>query len=127
MLKQSHAFSGFSVDNLKAARKFYGDTFGLSVEDAEGMLMLRLAGGTSVFIYEKPNHQPASFTVLNFPVKDVDAAVTWLEERGVKMEHYTGDLQTDKRGICRGHGHAIAWFQDPAGNILSVVQDEESA
>lgn len=122
LFKDAKAFSSFSVDDLKRAKEFYGETLGLDVkENAEG-LELR-TGGQSVFLYPKPNHTPASFTVLNFPVDDIETAVDELENLGVKLEHYDlPDMKTDERGIFRGKpGPQIAWFKDPAGNILSVL------
>jgi predicted enzyme related to lactoylglutathione lyase len=124
MLKDSKAFSGFSVDNTEHARKFYGDTLGLDVTDGKmkGLLTLRLGSGASVLIYPKRDHKPASFTVLNFPVNNIDEAVAELTHRGVRFEHYDGEIKTDEHGIFRG-GPLIAWFKDPAGNILSVLED----
>lgn len=123
MLAQSRAFSGFSVDDIPAARDFYGRVLGLEVSEAHGLLTLHLAGGATVIVYPKPSHQPATFTVLNFPVDDVDATVDALTRRGVRMEHYDGPLVwTDARGISRGTP-TIAWFKDPAGNILSVLKE----
>jgi catechol 2,3-dioxygenase-like lactoylglutathione lyase family enzyme len=122
MLKDSKAFSGFSAGDIPAARKFYAETLGLDVSESHGVLTLRLAGGNNVIIYPKPNHVPATFTVLNFPVKDVDLAVDGLKKRGVRFEKYDlPDLKTDEKGIMRGNGPTIAWFKDPAGNILSVI------
>ncbi len=127
MLKDSQAFSGFSVDDIEAAKKFYGETLGLPVEEQEGMgLELTLGTGAKVFIYPKPNHEPASFTILNFPVEDVDKAVEELSAKGVEFEHYDMDeLKTDEKGIARpdspDQGPTIAWFKDPAGNTLSVL------
>ncbi|WP_374461083.1 VOC family protein [Microbacterium sp.] len=121
-----NAFSGFSVDDIDAARDFYGTTLGLDVEvDAMGFLDLRLPRGGSVLVYAKPNHTPASFTILNFPVADVDAAVEELNERGVQTKIYGDDeFPSDSRGIVRGNGQGpdIAWFRDPAGNVLAVMQ-----
>ncbi len=128
MFKDAKAFSSFSVDDLTRAKTFYGQTLGLDVTEtrmAEDMsvLTLRLAGGGWVLIYPKPNHTPASFTVLNLPVDSVDRAVDALIERGVRPEIYRdGPVRTDERGISRGEGPTIAWFKDPAGNILSVVE-----
>jgi catechol 2,3-dioxygenase-like lactoylglutathione lyase family enzyme len=125
MFKDTDAFSGFSVDDLAAAREFYGTTLGLDVEEADDLLDITLAGGSHVLAYPKPNHEPATFTILNFPVPDVDAAVDALTSRGVAFEHYDyPDLKTDERGISRGNGPTIAWFRDPAGNILSVLETE---
>lgn len=127
MLKDSKAFSGFSVDDEEAAKKFYGETLGLPIEEQGGMgLELSLGTGAKVFIYGKPNHQPATFTVLNFPVDDVDKAVDELTAKGVEFEHYDdGPTKTDEKGIARpsapDQGPTIAWFKDPAGNILSVL------
>ena len=122
MLENSKAFSGFAVPDIEKARKFYGETLGLKVSEDHGLLRLQLAGGNNVLIYPKPNHVPATFTVLNFPVEDVDLAVDELKKRGVRFEIYDlPDLKTDGKGIMRGKGPAIAWFKDPAGNILSVL------
>ena len=127
MFKPAKAFSSFSVDDLKSAKEFYADTLGLDVfEAAEGM-GLELFGG-STFIYPKgKDHEPATFTVLNFPVDDIDAAVDDLKSRGITFESYDGDIKTDEKGIARGsesgHGPDIAWFKDPAGNILSVLKE----
>jgi catechol 2,3-dioxygenase-like lactoylglutathione lyase family enzyme len=127
MLKHSPAFSGFSVDDLAKARAFYGETLGLDVRDNPmGLLELAIEKGSRVLIYAKPNHVPATFTVLNFPVDDVERAVAALSQRGVRFEIYDEPgLKTDARGICRGEGGpVIAWFKDPAGNILSVLEPE---
>ena len=121
MLRDSHAFSGFSSDDIARAKEFYGQTLGLEVTEENGMLNLHLAGAGSVLVYPKPDHQPASFTVLNFPVPDVDQAVDDLTRAGVRFERYEGANQ-DERGVSRGWGPSIAWFKDPAGNILSVLQ-----
>ncbi|CAD5137753.1 MULTISPECIES: VOC family protein [Actinomycetes] len=121
-----NAFSGFSVDDIDAAKEFYGTTLGLDVEvNAMGFLDLRLPRGGSILVYAKPNHTPASFTILNFPVADVDAAVEELNERGVQTKIYGDDeFPSDSRGIVRGNGQGpdIAWFRDPAGNVLAVMQ-----
>ena len=123
MLESSKAFSGFSVDDLAPARQFYGETLGVRTSEQNGLLTLHLAGDTNVLIYPKPDHQPATFTVLNFPVDDIEATVDELAGRGVRFEHYTGtDLETDAKGIFRGGGPLIAWFRDPAGNVLSVLE-----
>ena len=123
-LKDSKAFSGFSVNDIKRAKQFYGGTLGLDVADSNGMLTLKLAGGTSVLIYPKPNHSPATFTILNFPVSDIEATVDRLSKDGVRFEQYEGDIKTDKKGIARGNGGPlIAWFKDPAGNIISVLEE----
>ena len=125
MLKDSVAFSGYSVNDIAAARRFYAETLGLDVVEENGMVTLRLAGGGRVLLYPKDNHEPATFTVLNFPVADVEATVDQLIAAGVPMEHYDmADIKTDENGIMRGQGPTIAWFTDPAGNILSVLQPE---
>jgi predicted enzyme related to lactoylglutathione lyase len=122
-LRESKAFSGFSVNDIQKAREFYGTALGLDVSESNGMLTLRLTGGTAVLIYPKPHHTPATFTILNFPVPDIEQAVDRLAQRGVRFEQYKGDLQTDAKGIARGSGGPlIAWFKDPAGNILSVLE-----
>ena len=124
MLATSKAFSGFSTDDIAKAREFYNGTLGLKVSEAHGLLNLHLGGGTDVLIYPKPNHAPASFTVLNFPVADVDQTVDALTKRGVRFEIYDyPGLKTDAKGIARGNGPTIAWFKDPAGNILSVLDE----
>jgi predicted enzyme related to lactoylglutathione lyase len=123
MLRDSKAFSGFSANDIGKAKEFYGSTLGLKVSESNGLLMLHLAGGNNVLIYPKPNHTPATFTILNFPVDDVDQAVDELSKRGVHFEIYDRpDIKTDKKGIMRGNGPTIAWFKDPAGNILSVIE-----
>jgi predicted enzyme related to lactoylglutathione lyase len=123
MLGDSKAFSGFSVDEVEPARHFYGETLGIEVSEANGLLRLHLAGGTNVLVYPKgKQHAPATFTVLNFPVDDIDATVDELTRRGVVFHRYPG-LETDEKGVFRGGGPFIAWFTDPAGNILSVLQD----
>jgi predicted enzyme related to lactoylglutathione lyase len=128
MFRDAPAFSGFSVDNVQKAKKFYGQTLGLEVAEVpemEDLLELHLGGGGTVMIYPKPDHKPATFTILNFPVDDVEKAVDELTQRGVRFEHYEGDIKTDKKGISRGNGGpSIAWFKDPAGNILSVLEEE---
>jgi predicted enzyme related to lactoylglutathione lyase len=126
MFKDTKAFFSFSVDDLEKAKAFYGQTLGLEVSETPEGLQLKIAGGGVVFIYPKPNHAPATFTVLNFPVADIEQAVDSLAQRDVRFESYKGDIQTDEKGIHRGdEGPTIAWFKDPAGNILSVVQDRE--
>ena len=122
MLTHSLAFSGFAVDDIERARAFYTQTLGLDVSEEYGMLSLRLAGDTTVLVYPKPDHVAATFTVLNFPVDDIETTVDDLTERGVSFERYAGSDQ-DERGIHRGGGPLIAWFKDPAGNVLSVLQD----
>jgi len=122
MLKDSHAFSGFSSNDIPAARAFYADVLGLDVSEDNGMLDLKFAGGGHGIIYPKPNHEPATFTVLNFPVDDIEATVDGLVAAGVVFERYPG-MNQDERGIERDpQGPAIAWFKDPAGNILSVLK-----
>ena len=123
MVTTTGAFSGFSVDDIDAARTFYTETLGLSVTTNEmGFLELKLASGAMILIYGKPDHTPASFTILNFPVDDVEAAVDDLNARGVTTKIYPDDVMpSDSKGIMRGNGPDIAWFLDPAGNVLSVL------
>jgi catechol 2,3-dioxygenase-like lactoylglutathione lyase family enzyme len=121
MLEDSKAFSGFSVDDVSKARKFYGETLGLNVSEQNGMLQLQFAGGGSVLVYPKPDHTPATFTILNFPVDDIDKVVDELTERGVQFERYPG-VEADEKGIHRSEGPFIAWFKDPAGNVIAVLQ-----
>ena len=123
MLADSKAFSGFAVPDVAAARQFYGETLGLRVSEEHGMLQLHLAGGRDVIVYPKPDHTPASYTILNFPVDDVEATVDALTGRGVRFERYQGFDQDDK-GIQRGGGPLIAWFKDPAGNVLSIIAQD---
>jgi catechol 2,3-dioxygenase-like lactoylglutathione lyase family enzyme len=128
MFKADAAFSGFSVDDLSRAKDFYTGKLGLEIEDETMGLTLRLPGGGKVFVYHKPDHQPATFTILNFAVDDIDAAVAELTDQGVRFEQYQdGPAKTDEKGIVRGKaaniGPDIAWFKDPAGNFLSVLQD----
>jgi catechol 2,3-dioxygenase-like lactoylglutathione lyase family enzyme len=125
MLAQSKAFSGFAVPDLEAAREFYGGALGLDVELIEdpGLLSIHLAGDRDVLVYPKPDFEPATYTILNFPVDDVDAMVEGLTERGVVFERYEG-LDQDEKGISRGMGPTIAWFKDPAGNVLAVLDEE---
>ena len=123
MLETANAFSGFSVDDLDRAKQFYGETLGLSVSEIPAGLELQLGGGGRVFVYPKPNHEPATFTILNFPVASIDQAVDELTAAGVTFERYDG-MEQDDRGIARGGGGPnIAWFKDPAGNILSVLEE----
>jgi catechol 2,3-dioxygenase-like lactoylglutathione lyase family enzyme len=119
-----HAFSTFSVDDTEKTKEFYGDTLGLEVAELAdmGLLQLTIGDGGRVLIYPKSNHEPATFTILNFPVDDIEQAVDELRSRGVTFEHYEGDIETDDKGIARNGGSAIAWFKDPAGNILSVLE-----
>ncbi|HEU4399745.1 MAG TPA: VOC family protein [Actinomycetota bacterium] len=121
MFEHTKAFSGFSVDDIPKAKQFYGETLGLRVSEEHGMLTLHVAGDRDTLIYPKDDHTPATFTILNFPVDDVDKAVEELAARGVRFERYDGAEQ-DEKGIHRGGGPLIAWFKDPAGNILSVIQ-----
>ena len=125
MLKDSKAFSGFSVNDLQKAQEFYRRTLGLDVTKEKEGLVLHITGGCKIFVYPKPNHVPATFTILNFPVDNVEEAVDELTKRGVRFEVYNeGDLKTDKKGIFRGGGPKIAWFKDPAGNFLSVLEEK---
>jgi predicted enzyme related to lactoylglutathione lyase len=122
MFADTPAFSSFAVDDLDAARRFYGETLGVTVTDGPmGVLSLDLAGGSSVMVYPKPDHTPAAFTVLNFQVEDIEAAVDELSGRGVEFERYDDSFEQDERGIARAAGPQIAWFKDPAGNILAVL------
>ena len=125
MFGNTKAFSGFAVDDIKKARQFYAETLGLEVTEENGMLTLHIAGDRPTLVYPKPNHTPASFTILNFPVDDIEAAIDQLTARGVVFERYEGTpAATDEKGIFRGGGPLIAWFTDPAGNVLSVVEAE---
>lgn len=125
MFKAKSAFSGFSVDDLAKAKDFYAGMLGVKTESNEMGLRLDLPGGSTVFVYEKKNHVPATFTILNFEVEDIDQAVGELAGRGIKFERYDGDVKTDAKGIARGkaqkQGPDIAWFKDPAGNFISVL------
>jgi catechol 2,3-dioxygenase-like lactoylglutathione lyase family enzyme len=127
MLENSRTFSGISVDDLDAARRFYGSVLGFSVQDEYGGFRVALPGGSELWVYEKPNHEPASFTVLDFVVPDIDAAVDELNAAGVQTKIYPDEqFWTDEKGIARGRaanrGPDIAWFRDPAGNVLAVLQ-----
>lgn len=125
MFKHTKAFSGFSVDDTQKAKTFYSETLGMDVEELEmpGILRLNIEGGSHILIYTKPNHTPATYTILNFPVANIDSAVDELVERGVQLEIYNEEnFKTDERGIFRSGGPLIAWFKDPAGNILSVIE-----
>ena len=124
MLEKSEAFSGFAAPDLGKAKQFYGDTLGLKVTELEegNLLQLEIAGGRNVLLYVKPDHVPANYTILNFPVDDIDAVVDGLTERGVQFERYD-DFDQDDKGIFRGEGPLIAWFKDPFGNILSVIKE----
>ncbi|MDQ0746802.1 catechol 2,3-dioxygenase-like lactoylglutathione lyase family enzyme [Streptomyces africanus] len=121
MFGTTKAFSGFSVNDIEAARTFYGDTLGLRVSEEHGLLTLHIAGDRDILVYPKEDHTPATYTILNFPVDDIEAAVDELSRRGVRFERYD-HLKTDDKGIFRGGGPLIAWFTDPAGNVLSVLQ-----
>ncbi|MCW5713667.1 MAG: VOC family protein [Bauldia sp.] len=125
MFRNTHAFSGFSVDDIARVKPFYTETLGLDVEEVDGMLSLKIAGGAPVLVYPKgPGHTPATYTTLNFPVADVDAAVDELGKRGVTFEQYDNEwIKTDAKGISRANGMTIAWFKDPAGNIFSVLEE----
>ena len=123
MFENTKAFSGFSVDDVPKAKKFYGETLGLRVSEEYGMLTLHIAGERNILVYPKPDHTPASYTILNFPVDDIDEAVDELAERGVRFERYDDSAQ-DEKGIYHGTGPLIAWFKDPAGNVLSVIQQD---
>jgi predicted enzyme related to lactoylglutathione lyase len=126
MFESTKAFSGFAVDDMEKAREFYGETLGLNVEvwdEENGLLALHLAGDRDTLVYLKPDFTPATYTILNFPVEDVEAAVDELARRGVQMERYDG-FDQDEKGIARGPGPKIAWFEDPAGNILSVLEQQ---
>jgi catechol 2,3-dioxygenase-like lactoylglutathione lyase family enzyme len=124
MFRDTKAFSGFSVNDIQKAKEFYGEILGLEVSETHGLLSLHLAGGTTILVYPKPNHIPSTFTILNFPVADIEEAVDQLTRKGVRFERYEGDLKTDDKGIFRGGGPLIAWFKDPAGNILSVLEQK---
>ncbi|MFF3012741.1 VOC family protein [Streptomyces sp. NPDC057939] len=122
MFEDTKAFSGFAVDDIPRAKEFYAGTLGLRVSEENGMLLLHLAGDTDVLVYPKDDHEPAGFTILNFPVPDVERAVDELAAAGVAFERYPG-FDTDAKGIVRGDGGPpIAWFKDPAGNVLSVLE-----
>lgn len=124
MFKDTKAFSGFSVDDLQKAKQFYGQMLGLNVSESNGLLELQITGGTTILIYPKPDHTPATFTILNFPVDNLEQTMDKLSKSGVKFEIYReGNVETDEKGVCRTEGGPkIAWFKDPAGNILSVLE-----
>jgi catechol 2,3-dioxygenase-like lactoylglutathione lyase family enzyme len=125
MFANTKAFSGFAVDDLRKAREFYGETLGLRttvLDEENGLMSLHLAGDRDTLVYVKPDYTPATYTILNFSVNDIDKAVDELTARGVKLERYDG-FEQDEKGIARGAGPDIAWFKDPAGNVLSVLQD----
>ncbi len=130
MFKNTKAFSGFSVNDIKKAKMFYSQTLGLDVSDVpemKGLLRLHVSGSLDIIVYEKPNHVPATFTILNFPVPDVEKAVDKLTEKGIRFEIYDEDhFKTDAKGVFRMGGPLIAWFKDPAGNILSVIEEKSS-
>jgi catechol 2,3-dioxygenase-like lactoylglutathione lyase family enzyme len=121
MFEHTKAYSGFSVDDIPKAKQFYGETLGLRVSEENGMLTLHIAGDRNTLVYPKEGRTPATFTILNFPVDDVDRTVEELTARGVRFERYEG-FDQDEKGVFRGGGPLIAWFKDPAGNILSVIQ-----
>jgi catechol 2,3-dioxygenase-like lactoylglutathione lyase family enzyme len=123
MFENTKAFSGFAVDDVPEAKKFYSETLGLRVSEEYGMLWLHIAGERDILVYPKPDHTPATFTILNFPVGDIGKAVDELAGRGVRFERYD-EADTDEKGIYRGGGPLIAWFKDPAGNVLSVIQQD---
>jgi catechol 2,3-dioxygenase-like lactoylglutathione lyase family enzyme len=124
MFEQTKAFSTFSADDIPRAKDFYAKTLGLKVTEQDGLLILHVAGDRDIVVYPKADHTPASFTILNFPVDDVEATVDALIERGVDFERYEGSAnETDEKGIFRGGGPLIAWFKDPAGNVLAVIED----
>ena len=122
MFENTKAFSGFAVDDLAAAQRFYSQTLGLKTSEQYGLLTLHLAGGRDTLVYPKSDHAPATYTILNFQVDDIEAAVDELTRRGVRLERYPG-MGQDEKGINRGGGPYIAWFKDPAGNILAVLQE----
>lgn len=128
MFKNTKAFSGFSVDDIKKAKTFYGQTLGLDVSEVtemKGLLRLHISGSSDIIVYEKPNHVPATFTILNFPVPDVEIAVDELKGKGIRFEIYDEEnFKTDTKGIFRMGGPLIAWFKDPAGNFLSVIEEK---
>ncbi|HWZ04213.1 MAG TPA: VOC family protein [Mucilaginibacter sp.] len=126
MFKDTKAFSGFSVNDMQKAKEFYQGKLGIEVSENEmGITTLHISGGSKIIIYPKPNHQPATFTILNFPVSDVEKTVDELISRGITFEQYGEPIKTDAKGILRGDGRGpdIAWFKDPAGNILSVLKE----
>lgn len=127
MLNYTNSFSSFSVDDIDTVKEFYSETLGLNVtEDEMGILTLHLKDDSTAVIYPKgKNHQPATFTVLNFMVEDIEETVDQLIDAGIQFEQYTGDLETDEKGIFRGDGPLIAWFTDPADNILSIIENDE--
>jgi catechol 2,3-dioxygenase-like lactoylglutathione lyase family enzyme len=123
MIGTTKAYSGFAVNDIPAAKRFYQETLGLAVEENPAGLTLRIAGDRPILVYAKPDHTPATYTILNFPVDNVEKAVDELVARGVRFERYEG-FEQDEKGIHRGEGPLIAWFTDPAGNVLSVIQEQ---
>lgn len=124
MFATTKAFSSFSVNDLSAAKRFYGETLGLRVSEEYGLLWLHIAGDGEILVYPKSDHTPATFTILNFAVEDIDQAADNLAERGVRFERYPAfEAEVDEKGIHRGQGPPIAWFTDPAGNVLSILQE----
>jgi catechol 2,3-dioxygenase-like lactoylglutathione lyase family enzyme len=121
MFTNTKAFSGFAVDDVERAREFYGDTLGIETSEDNGLLTLHIAGDRATLVYPKPDHTPAAYTILNFPVDDIEKAVDELTARGVEFLRYEG-FEQDDRAIFRGGGPLIAWFADPAGNVLSVIE-----
>ena len=124
MFANTKAFSGFAVDDLEKARRFYGETLGIKTSEQYGLMILHLAGDRDTLVYPKTGHTPATYTILNFPVDDIDQAVDELTARGVRFERYEGMSTQDEKGISRGEGPFIAWFTDPACNILAVLQEK---
>jgi catechol 2,3-dioxygenase-like lactoylglutathione lyase family enzyme len=122
MFANTKAFSGFAVDDLQKAREFYGETLGLKTTEEHGLMTLHITGDRDTLVYQKPDHIPATYTILNFPVDDIERAVDDLAAHGVRFEVYEG-MEQDEKGIHRGGGPLIAWFKDPAGNVLSVLQE----
>ena len=122
MFENTKAYSGFAVDDVQKARDFYEGTLGLKTSEEHGMLTLHIAGDRATLVYPKPDHSPADYTILNFPVDDIDKAVDELSARGVRFERYDG-FEQDEKGVARREGPYIAWFRDPAGNVLSVLQE----
>jgi predicted enzyme related to lactoylglutathione lyase len=122
MFANTKAYSGFAVDDIEKAKAFYGETLGLNTTEEHGLLTLHIAGDRPTLVYPKPDHEPANYTILNFPVDDIEKSVDELSERRVEFERYEG-FDQDERGIFRAEGPFIAWFKDPAGNILSVLQE----
>jgi catechol 2,3-dioxygenase-like lactoylglutathione lyase family enzyme len=123
MFENTRAYSGIAVRDLHAARKFYGETLGLRTYEEYGLMWLHLAGERETLVYEQPNATPASFTILNFEVDDIDGAVDGLASRGVRFERYA-DMEQDDKGVFRAEGPYVAWFKDPSGNVLSVLQEK---